>query len=151
MLEEFKSTVEAEAVNAFWDKRATGKLKKRPEKLAQEILGVFMSAKLAGRGAAIREPVSGIGFIDMVVMLSSGLIHVLELKILKTKVPQGHAQLLTYMNHKKRKEGWLVLFDTRAAENRNIVAPITKHSGRTIRTILIDINPAPPSKLKLAS
>ena len=32
-LEEFKKTVEAEAVNSFWESRTKGKLKRRSEKL----------------------------------------------------------------------------------------------------------------------
>jgi hypothetical protein len=51
-IEEFKHIVEAEAVNSFWDSRTRRKLKNRPEKHGQELLGVFASAKLAGRGSA---------------------------------------------------------------------------------------------------
>ena len=43
----------------------------------------------------------------------SGLVHVIELKMLKGKDIPGPAQLATYMNHKRRREGWLVFFDAR--------------------------------------
>lgn len=147
LLEEFKKTVEAEAVNSFWESRTKGKLKRRPEKLGQEILGVFASAELAGRGAAIREAVSGTGFVDVLVTFSSGLLHVVELKILKgSKVP-GPAQLATYMKHKNRQEGWLVFFDARRSNRKQPVPPIFNGASGTIRTLVIDINPPPPSQV----
>jgi hypothetical protein len=110
-------------------------------------LGLFASAKLEKRGAAIREATSGIGFVDVLVTFSSGLLHVVELKILQRQGILGLAQLATYMKHKHRKEGWLILFDARSSDRRKPVAPIFKIESRTIRTILIDINPVPPSRL----
>jgi hypothetical protein len=133
-------------VNSFWDSRTKGKLRRRPEKLAQECLGLFASAKLEKRGAAIREATSGIGFVDVLVTFSSGLLHIIELKILKGKDIPGPAQLSTYMKHKRRKEGWLVFFDARSASGRKAVPPIFKRALGTIRTVLIDINPVPPSR-----
>jgi hypothetical protein len=92
-LESFKNTIEAEGVNSFWESRSRGKLRRRAEKLGQEMLGVFASAKLEKRGAAIREPVVGTGFVDFLVTFSSGLIHVVELKILKDHGVPGPTQL----------------------------------------------------------
>ena len=146
-LEEFKLTVQAEAVNSFWDSRAKGVLKKRPEKLGQELLGVFANAKLAGRGAAIREGTSGIGFVDVQVTFSSGLLHVVELKILKGEAIPGPTQLATYMAHKKRKEGWLVLLDVRKWSQRKPVPATIMRPPGIIRTVLIELNPVPPSKI----
>jgi hypothetical protein len=148
MLEEFRDTVEAEAVNSFWESRAKGKLKRRPEKLGQEILGVFASAKLAGRGAAIREAVSGTGFVDVLVTFSSGLLHIVELKMLRGGDLPGPTQLAAYMKHKNRKEGWLVFFDARRWDGKKPVPPTIKRPSGSIRTVLVDVNPAPPSKLK---
>lgn len=146
-LEEFKLTVQAEAVNSFWDSRAKGILTKRPEKLGQELLGVFANAKLASRGAAIREGTSGIGFVDVQVTFSSGLLHVVELKMLKGVSLPGSTQLATYMAQKKRKEGWLVLLDARRwSQKKPVPATILRPSG-IIRTVLIELNPIPPSRL----
>src|SRR5260370_13123425 len=145
-LEEFKSTLEAEAVNSFWESRTKGRLKNRPEKLGQELFGVFARTKLAARGSAIREGTSGIGFVDVLVTFSSGLVHVVELKMLKGKDVPGPAQLATYMNHKRRREGWLVFFDARKPNARRPVPRILKRVSGTIRTLLIEINPVPPSK-----
>lgn len=148
-LEEFRKTIEAEAVNSFWESRTKQKLRRRCEKLAQEILGVFARAKLAGRGAAIREAVSGIGFVDVLVTFASGLLHVIELKILKTRDVPGPAQLATYMSHQNRKEGWLVLFDTRRPDRRTQVPPVFIVPDGIIRPIVIDINPPAPHSLKM--
>ncbi len=123
-------------------------MKRRPEKLGQEILGVFASAKLAGRGAAIREAASGSGFVDLLVTFSSGLLHVVELKMLKSGTVPGPTQLATYMGHKNRKEGWLVLFDARKWNRRKPVPAVIKRAAGIVRTILIDMNPVPPSKLR---
>ena len=70
---------------------------------------------------------------------SSGLLHVVELKILRGKNIPGSAQLATYMKHKRRREGWLVFFDARDPKERKTVPPIFKGAWGTIRTILIDI------------
>jgi hypothetical protein len=110
------------------------------------MLGVFASAKLEKRGAAIREPVVGIGFVDVLVTFSSGLIHVVELKMLKDHSIPGPAQLSTYMKHKNRKEGWLVLFDARKWDRKTSVPQTIKRTSGTIRTVVIDVNPVPPSR-----
>jgi hypothetical protein len=146
MLEKFRDTVEAEAVNSFWNSRAKGKLKRRPEKLGQEILAVFASAKLAGRGALIQEAESGTGFVDVLVTFSSGLLHVVELKMLKGAALPGPAQLETYMKHKSRKEGWLVFFDARRWDRKRPVPATIKRASGIIRTVIIDVNPVPPSR-----
>jgi hypothetical protein len=147
LLEEFKRTIEAEAVNSFWESRTKGILKRRPEKLGQEILGVFASAKLSRRGAAIREAASGIGFVDVLVTFSSGLLHVVELKMLKGGQVPGPTQLATYMKHKNRLEGWLVLFDARRANAKHPVPRVFNRAQGAIKTLVIDINPLPPSRV----
>jgi hypothetical protein len=151
MLEEFRNTVEAEAVNSFWASRTDGKLTSRPEKRGQEMLGVFASARFAGHGAAIREATSGTGFVDVLVTFSSGLLHVVELKMLKDATVPGPTQLETYMKHKRRREGWLVLFDTRRWNRRRPIPATIKRASGTIRTVIIDLNPVPPSKRRQAA
>jgi hypothetical protein len=66
--------------------------------------------------------------------------------MLKGKDIPGPAQLGTYMNHKRRREGWLVFFDARKPSMRTPVPKTVKHGSSTIRTLLIEINPIPPSK-----
>ena len=110
------------------------------------MLGLFGYAKLAARGSLIREAASGTGFVDVLLTFSSGLLHVVELKILKGKDIVGPAQLATYMKHKRRNEGWLVLFDARSTDGRCSVPSKFMRTSGTIRTILIDINPVAPSR-----
>jgi hypothetical protein len=95
----------------------------------------------------IRESVVGIGFVDVIVTLSSGLLHVVELKMLKGRALPGPAQLATYMAHKNRNEGWLVFFDSRKANQKAAIPSVLPCAAGTIRTIVIDINPSPPHKL----
>jgi hypothetical protein len=143
-LEEFKKIVETEAVNSFWESRAQGKLRNHAEKHGQQILGVFAHAKLAGRGLAIREAVSGTGFVDFIVTFSGGLPHVVELKILKDRKISGVGQLATYMAQKNRDEGWLVFFDARKPHQRTAIPSSFKRKAGTIRSIVVDINPIAP-------
>lgn len=89
----------------------------------------------------------GIGFVDVLVTFSSGLLHVVELKMLKGRDLPGPAQLATYMAHKKRNEGWLVLLDARKPKRKTAVQPTLKCRAGIIRTIVIDINPTPPHRL----
>jgi hypothetical protein len=145
-LREFKNTVEAAAVSSFWESRVKGKLKSRPEKLGQEIFDVFARARLAQKGSAIREGVSGIGFVDVFVTFSSGLLHVVEMKMLKGSELPGPAQLAAYMKHQNRHEGWLVFFDARRPSKRGPVPATFKRASGIIRTVVVDINPLPPHK-----
>jgi hypothetical protein len=108
---------------------------------------VFARAKLAGRGYAVREAVSGTGFVDFLITFSSGLVHVVELKVLKTREVPGPAQLATYMSHKNRKVGWLVFLDTRKPDRKGTVPRSISLAAGTIRSIVIDINPTPPHLL----
>lgn len=123
-------------------------MNKQAEKRGQEILGVFARAKLNGRGSAIREAVSGIGFVDVLVRFSSGLLHVVELKMLKGRGVPGTAQLAKYMDNMNRKEGWLVFFDVRKPSQRISVPTTFDTPAGVIRTIVIDINPTAPHDLK---
>jgi len=146
-LEEFKRVVEAKAVGSFWANRKAGQLRTRAEKHGQMLLGVFGRARLSERGALLQEAISGIGFVDVFVTFSSGLLHVVELKMLKGKTLPGPSQLAAYMAQNGRKEGWLVFFDSRKPELKSPVPPSIKKAAGTIRTVVIDINPIPPHKL----
>ncbi len=92
-----------------------------------------------------REVGSGIGFVDIVVMLSTTP-HLVELKMLKGKMT-GASQIQTYMRTEDRATGWLVFFDARPNDSREEEIPATLDvpEGR-ISVLIIDINPIPPSK-----
>jgi hypothetical protein len=94
----------------------------------------------------MREVQAGVGFVDVLVTFSSGLVHIVEMKILRTKDIPGPAQVGTYMNHRGRREGWLLFFDARRLNAKDPVPTVFKRSSGTIRTIVVDINPIPPSR-----
>lgn len=145
ILAQFKSDVEARAVDVFWQSRAKLKLMPKPETIGQALIAIFMRGVLNGKGLVFREVGSGIGFVDIVVFLSTTP-HLIELKILKGKMT-GASQLQDYMRTENRNTGWLVLFDARSNKSRAGVIPnkITVSEG-TISVLVIEINPVPPSK-----
>jgi RecB family endonuclease NucS len=147
-LEEFGRAVEAKAINSFWKKRSLGHLVAKAEKHGQVLLSVFGRAKFAERGAILEEARSGVGFVDIFVTFSSGILHVIELKMLRANTVPGPSQLAKYMEQNNRKEGWLVLFDCRKPTSRTAVPPTIQRKAGIVRTLVVDINPIPPHKLK---
>ncbi|MEO1019271.1 MAG: hypothetical protein AAFY56_16505 [Pseudomonadota bacterium] len=145
ILNEFKKGVEARAVDAFWKSRTQNKLRSKPETIGQTLIAMFIRGVLNGKGLAFREVGSGIGFVDIVVLLSTTP-HLIELKMLKGKMT-GASQIQTYMRTEGRNTGWLVLFDARPSHARTEEIPshIDVLEGRII-VLTIDINPTPPSK-----
>lgn len=144
ILDQFKMSVEARAVDAFWQSRKQQKLKPKPESIGQGLIAVFVQGVLNCKGLVFREVGSGIGFIDIVVFLSTTP-HLIELKMLKGKMT-GASQIQNYMRTEGRKTGWLVLFDARSRFSRNEAIPtcITVPEG-AISVLVIDINPVAPS------
>jgi hypothetical protein len=141
----FQRATRARIVDPFWESRAAGKLRHRPEAIAQSILTAFVLGVLAnGSGSLFRELKSGTGFVDLVVMLST-IPHLVELKIQRDQFT-GPAQLGNYMLIENRKSGWLVVFDARNQSKKTPIPKVVKVASGTIRVIVIDINPVPPSR-----
>lgn len=148
ILESFKHSVESRAVDSFWKSRRKGKLVAGPEKNGQSLLAMFLQGVLVGRsGFALNEVSSGVGRID-VLLVFSFTPHVVELKILRGSSTPGVGQLGTYMRHENRREGWLVLFDIRDSTRRTGIPPTIPIREGTVRTVVIDVNPIPPSRRK---
>jgi len=126
LLESFCHAVESRAIDVFWQSRKKNKLAKKPEKIGQGLLAVFLKGVIPtnARGLVLREVVSGIGFVDIGVVLSNRL-HVVEMKILSSKFV-GVSQLQTYMRTEDRREGWLVVFDARPASRRQPIPETIK-------------------------
>lgn len=146
LLEVFCHAVEARAIDLFWKSRRRRELVHAPEKIGQGLLSVFIKGVLFedAPGLLLREMQSGIGFVDIVIVLSS-IPHLVEMKVI-TSILTGTNQLQTYMQTEQRREGWLVLFDARPSDNRaSIPKSIDTDSGR-IRLVTIDINPQLPSR-----
>lgn len=145
ILHEFRHGVEARAVDSFWNSRSKHLLQSRPEKIGQALIAVFIKAVLDGKGLVFREVGSGVGFVDIMVILSK-VPHLIELKILKGKL-SGASQLQTYMRTERKSKGWLVLFDARPHQTRKEEIPevITVPEG-AIKIMIIDICPVAPSQ-----
>jgi len=147
LLDLFKRAVESRAIDNFWKSRTKGRLAANPETAGQGLLGVFLQGVLDGRpGLAVREMASGVGWVDVLLVLASTP-HLLELKMLRGSGTPGVEQIGTYMTNEGRGEGWLVLFDARKTSRRGASVPskITIQAG-TVRVVVIDVNPTPPSR-----
>jgi hypothetical protein len=147
ILDAFKHAVESRAVDSFWVSRKQGKLKPQPEGNAQSLLAVFVKGVIGNDGLVFRELLSGTGFVDVSIILSAPTHRLIELKILKG-VLTGASQLETYMKQEQRRRGSLVLIDTRAPGAKGKIPHefVTPHG--TIKTLLIDVNPVAPSRVK---
>jgi hypothetical protein len=146
LLNEFSHAIEARAIDAFWVSRNKNKIRSRPEKIAQSLLAVFTLGTLIDRnGIVMREFLSGIGFVDLGIMLSTTL-HLVEIKILQDGFT-GPNQLSEYMKKEKRREGSLLIFDARKSDKKVILPMFIKTKSGLIKVYQVDINPIPPSKL----
>jgi hypothetical protein len=147
ILQEFKHATESRGVDTIWASRAAGRLRPRPEKVAQGMLSQFVMGVLSNRGGELlRELASGTGFVDIVVKLGS-VSHLLELKILRGQF-EGTAQLEAYMKSERRPVGWLVVFDVRKP-GRKTAVPLTQHTKvGIINVVCVDVNPVAPSRRK---
>jgi hypothetical protein len=145
LLLEFKRAVEARAIDGFWRSRKKGNLMPNPERIAQTNFALFAMGVLGDRGILLREMGSGIGFVDIGVVFSSTL-HLVEIKVLTHKFV-GPAQLEQYMKIEGRKEGSLLVIDTRQPENKLDLPDTVKTPSGIIKIYPVDVNPPPPSSL----
>ena len=146
ILERFRSAIESRAIDLFWKSRRNERLRSRPEEIAQGLLAVFVKAIMQRleSGYMLREFLSGIGYVDVGIILSS-IIHLVELKVISSSF-DGVSQLQTYMKTEERNEGWLVVLDARPSSKRNSIPVKIETSDGVVRVIHIDINPTPPSR-----
>ena len=144
ILASFRNAVEARAIDSFWVSRRRGTLQRRPEAIAQALLAVFVKGVLGNRGVVLRELLSGVGFVDVAILLSRTL-HLVELKILKGQM-EGGLQLATYMATERRRRGWLLLLDARDPARRAPLPSKIDDDAGTISVIRVDVNPLAPSK-----
>jgi hypothetical protein len=145
VLNSFKRATEARTVDAVWASRKAGRLKSRPEKIAQSLLAQFVLGALSSRGGELlRELASGVGFVDIAVRL--GMVqHLVELKILRGPFV-GPAQLAEYMRIEGRSTGWLVVFDTRKPARQTVLPMRLETPAGVINVVLVNVNPTPPSR-----
>lgn len=144
LLAAFKRSLESRGIDSFWLSRRAGRLRAKPEKIAQSLLAVFVQGALHDRGQVLRELQSGVGFVDVSILLSAAVLHLVELKVV-TGTAIGWNQLSEYMKNEGRREGWLVLIETRSTGARTTGPPTIKTKHGTVRVLTIDVNPIRPS------
>jgi hypothetical protein len=145
ILRSFQRAVQGRSIDAFWLSRKAGKLRSRPETIGQNLLTQFVLGILSNAaGDALREVFSGVGFIDLVVMLGTTK-HLIEMKVQKGKFI-GAAQLENYMTNENRRTGWLIIFDARKQTGRAPIPEKLKMGDKIIYILVIDINPVAPHK-----
>lgn len=146
ILQKFKEAMESRCLSAFWLSRTKGVLRKRPEEIAQTLLVMFIAGTLGNRGVVLREIYSGTGFVDVGISFTSPIVHLIELKVLRTKFI-GPDQLDRYMKFENRPNGYMVVIDTAPASNKQRIPEIIRTTSGVIKIIRVDVNPVPPSKI----
>lgn len=147
LLQQFKSIAEATAIDSFWKSRKKNILKDKPEKIAQALLASCLKMALNGKGIVVRELSSGIGFVDLALIISPTL-HLIEIKIL-TKGFLGVEQLEQYMKTENRTKGNLVVLDAMPPTRKTKIPNQVVSKQGKIKILVIDLNPPPPSSLNL--
>lgn len=141
----YKRAVEARAVDSFWQSRREGRLRRRPEVIAQSLLAVFVKGVLGSRGIVLRELASGVGFVDIGILLGQTM-HLVEMKILTGRL-SGDLQLASYMGTEGRPRGWLVLMDARRHDRRPELPATIEVDEGLINVVRVDLNPVAPSRM----
>lgn len=147
LLENFKQSVEANTVDMFWESRVEGRLRPQPEELAQGLLATFADRIIDGHGWLVQQFSSGIGYVDVGISFGTTL-HLVELKIYQGGEVIGPGQLAEYMRNKRRRYGWLVMFDGRPPSSKGKLPDRIQRPEGEVRIVIVDINPAPPSSLR---
>ncbi len=145
LLNLFKRAVEARGIDGFWKSRKKLKLKSRPEGIAQSLFGTFAYGVLDGKGIVIRELLSGIGYVDVGVVFTS-VLHLVEMKVITGQF-EGPSQLEQYMRTEGRREGHLLVIDSRPPERKIDLPEIIQLEIGVIKVTVVDINPSIPSSL----
>ncbi len=144
----FKHGIEARAIDTMWESRANSRLRPKPESLGGALLAAFIMGTLHdSKGHFLREVASGVGFVDVAIILGS-VKHLVELKVLRNGDFSGVAQLTAYMQTEQRRQGWLVIFDARTNDQQGAIPPKVDTKFGIVRILVININPIAPSKLK---
>lgn len=144
LLTDFKSAIESSAIDSFWSSRKKGKLKPKPESIAQGLLAIYCKGVIGRNGYVLREVLSGVGYVDLVVILARTM-HLVEMKVIGNQL-KGVVQLEDYMRKENRRKGYLVLIDTVGSRRKTKIPDTIPTLSGKITIIRIDINPLAPSK-----
>ena len=116
--------------------------------MGQGLLAAFAMGTLSdGKGHLLRELPSGVGFVDVGLILGN-VLHLVELKVLRGGSFSGVSQLTQYMRTEQRRQGWLVVFDARTQDKQGPLPAKIDTADGTVRVLVININPAAPHKVR---
>ena len=146
LLTEFVRATESRAIDSFWQSRKKGLLRRKPEKIGQSLFAVFAKGALLDRsGIIIREFQSGIGFVDVGLILGE-VLNVIEIKVVNSKFT-GYNQLARYMRNESLNVGYLLIFDGRTFGKKTAIPNVLKVQEGIINVYVGDINPEVPSSM----
>lgn len=148
ILARFRVATERNLVDSFWLSRKKGKLVPNPESHCGAVLLAFVEGALSRtlEGIVIRELATGIGYVDVGLLIGNSTLNLIELKVVSNQV-EGPSQLAEYMRLHERPEGWLVLFDSRDPNGREAIPDQYVLPEGTVHNLVVDINPIAPSEL----
>ena len=153
-LSEFANFITSVKRMTFWSKpKGSNKYKWRshPESFGQTLLHTFIQAKFGTRAEIYEELDTGAGRLDILMRFQGGLSVVVELKMCGSGYPStyaasGEGQIRHYMDNRNVNVGILLTFDARTRDAGKCLMEGVDSGKYTIKEILVDVRPGPPSK-----
>lgn len=146
-LDEFALQVSAQHRMEFWRKKGNKReWVERPEALAQLLLHTFLSAKFGNRIEVFNEIFAGAGRLDLYLQLAGGLAAVIELKMCGGRYSSSYAaageeQILHYMENRRTRLGYLIVFDARFRKFGESVLSERGPDNYTVFERFVDVRP----------
>jgi hypothetical protein len=148
-IEDFADYIRSEKRMTFWQHRQTKNGYKwitHPEKHAKDLLHTFLSGRFGDSIFTLEEIAAGAGRIDVFIISPTKKKAVIELKMCghgysATYAQEGIEQLTHYMENKRTKIGYLIVFDSRARDFSQGFQDTKTANGVTTTTIVADVRP----------
>ena len=146
-LEDFGLYVQSQVRMVFWKKdKKKYKWISRPERQAQTLLQTFLNGKFDEDIYTFEEIKAGAGFVDLLIIESTGKKAVIELKMCGHRYSlawarSGIKQTVHYMKNKGAETGYLIVFDSRIRDFSKGIQSIESFDDTSVETIIIDVRP----------
>lgn len=146
-LEDFGLYIQSQARMTFWEKKEKKyKWISRPERQAQILLQTFLNGKFDKDIYTFEEIRAGAGFIDLLVITSTGKKSIIELKMCGHRyslkwAKSGIKQTAHYMKNKGAETGYLIVFDSRLRDFSKGIKPVELFDDTSVTSIFIDLRP----------
>lgn len=145
-----KGSIERHGIYGFWESKGDNRLLKRPERIAQALISTNLCILLPKDRVVFDEhPQIGIGKIDILITFFNGSALeriVLELKVFKDgdNFDDGIKQTFNYLRLQEVDFGFRFIFN---ASKTNLQSCLFRREDKTLKDIIVDINPKAPSNL----